>query len=406
MTAMDPEHSPSGFHPQGPEASVHLFLSGADGDTAALFGSRVAGLPISLSLCPVSEWIDVTDLGHSAVAVVQVDGDSPASIQRFTKLAERSGTPLIAASYEPPLALVRQLIRAGAHDVLPLPLSHAELEAAVTQILAEPAADERVPAPPPVAHGQPILVLKSRGGAGATALLTQLACRFAASEAQHGRQVCLIDFDIQFGDAAFQLGLTPPRSVLDLVEAGPRLDGQLLRSVAATHPSGLKVIAAPGQLMPLDAVSSEQVLAIFERAAREFDTVFVDLPANWTNWSLSLIARAARVLLITDLSVAALNRARRQLDLLDEQELGQVPLQLVVNRSSRKLLGGSSAVKLGDVAQVLGRGADFTVSDDPELMSTAIDRGVPISEIRRKSAIGKDLDLIAAAISADQARRG
>lgn len=406
MTAMDPDRSPAAFRPQGPERSVHLFLSGADGDTADLLGARVGGLPIGLSVCPVSEWIDVSDLGHAAVAVVQVNGDNPASIKRFEKLAELGTTPLIAATYEPPLALVRQLIRAGAHDVLPLPLVRDELDAAVTQLLAAPAEHLRTPAAPPVALGRSVLFIKSRGGAGATALASQLACRFAAREAEQGREVCLIDFDIQFGDAAFQLGITPPRSVLDLVEAGPRLDGQLLRSVAATHPSGLRVIAAPAQLMPLDAVGSDQVLAIVERARREFGTVFVDLPANWTNWSLSLIAQAGKLLLVTELSVAALNRARRMLDLLDEQELGQVPLQLVVNRTSRKFLGGGTAVKLADVAQVLGRGADFTVCDDPDVLAAAIDRGVPIEEIRRKSAIGKDLDIIGAALAADVAREG
>ena len=63
-------------------------------------------------------------------------------------------------------------------------------------------------------------------------------------------------------------------------------------------------------------------------------------------------------------------------------------------------------MKLADVAQVLGRGADFTVCDDPDVLAAAIDRGVPIEDIRRKSAIGKDLDIIGAALAADVAREG
>jgi len=396
---MNPNETARTWQPQGIEAGVHLYLSAADGDIGALLGARACGLPISVTLCPVSEWIDTADMASSAVAVVQVDADSPASIKRFERLAEMSDTPLIAATYEPPLALVRLLLKAGAHDVLPLPLTLDELEASIGHIRAEPKA-EVVP-PARTAHGKLVLFIKSRGGIGATAIASQLACRYAATEARANRQACLIDLDLQFGDAAFQLGLQPRLSVCDLVEAGPRLDGQLLRSVAAVHPCGLNVVAAPPQLMPLDAVSSDQVIAIIERATREFGTVFVDLPANWTNWSLSLIARADRILLVTELSVAALNRARRQLDLLGDQDLGQVPLQLIVNRNVRKLLGGGSPVKLGDVEQALGRKVDFTVTDEPEVLAAAIERGVPIDEIRRKSAIGKDLDVISAALAAD-----
>ena len=90
-----------------------------------------------------------------------------------------------------------------------------------------------------------VSVIKSVGGVGATALLTQLAIRAAENEAKFGREVCLIDLDVQFGDAAFQLGLQPQLTFFDLLEAGARLDGELLRATTTPHPSGLKVIAAP-----------------------------------------------------------------------------------------------------------------------------------------------------------------
>lgn len=397
---MDQPSTGTSFRPQGPEASLHLYLSGVEGEAGELLGKKVCGLPLSLSICPVSEWIDVADLSHSAVAVIQVNGDNPASIKRFTKLAEMTDTPLIVAAYEPPLALFRFLLKNGARDVLPLPLNFEDLESAVAQIIAEPAVQTKVANPVPTRNGRLVVFVKSHGGAGATAIASQLACRYAAADGASGRETALIDFDVQYGDAAFQLGLKPTLSVLDLVEAGPRLDGQLLRSVSVEHSSGLKIIAAPPQLTPLDALSSDQVLAIVDRAAREFGTVFVDLPANWTNWSLSLIARADKVLLVTELSLTALNRARRQLDLLAEQDLGRIPLQLILNRTVRKRFGGGQPLNIGHVESVLGRAVDFTVSDDPDVLSAALQQGVPIDEVRRKSAIGKDLETIRAALAA------
>ncbi|QIK95675.1 hypothetical protein G7076_03600 [Sphingomonas sp. HDW15A] len=231
---------------------------------------------------------------------------------------------------------------------------------------------------------------------GATAILGQLAQKFACEEAQHGRECCLIDLDLQFGDAAFQLGLQPALTVADLIAGRARVDGEMLRSIAAGHSSGLQVIAAPSEILPLEALDSDPLMHILDEAKSEFGTVFVDLPSNWTNWSLSLLASADLVLMVTQLSIPSLHRARRQLDLV-MQHLGGVRIQLVVNRFEKKLFG-----KLGadDVARVLGREADYLVANDYAVVSEAIDRGVPVSEIRRKGGVTRDLNALEAGVAA------
>ena len=373
---------------------MQLYLSGADGDAASLVGARVAGFPLSLNLLASEDRIDPEDLAGCAAAVVQVDQASPSSVKRFEKLAAATKTPLIAAAFEPPLALVRSLVRAGAHDVVPLPLDVADLETSLLPIrdqLARNAASGQS------ANGRLVSVIKSVGGIGATSLLTQLAVRATEKEAAYGREVCLLDLDLQFGNAAFQLGLRPSLTFFELIEAGARLDGELLRATTTLHPSGLKVIGAPKSLMPLDAVSSEQLIEIIEIAKREFGTVFVDLPASWTNWSLSLLAQSDLVLLITELSISGLYRARRQLDLLREQDLASVDLRIVVNRFEKGLL---KTVKQSDVQSALGRAVSYTIANEPGVMQPAIERGVPISEIKRKSAVGRDIDMLDGGIAA------
>ncbi|HVF83717.1 MAG TPA: pilus assembly protein CpaE, partial [Sphingomicrobium sp.] len=295
------------WRPQGREAGVQLYLSGTEGHAGELLGARVSGLPLSLNLVPVTDWIDPAELSAAAIAVVQVNPDAPASIKRFERLAAATDTRLIAAAYEPPLALVRGLLRSGAHDVLPLPLRLDDLEASLAPLFKE-ASTKEVQAF--AGTSRLVSVIKSRGGCGATALTTQLACRYAQSEAKQGRGACFVDFDVQFGDAAFQLGLMPKLTLGDLVEAGARLDGELLRSVAVTHPCGLPVIASPPTMLPLESISNDQVIAIVDSAQREYGTVIVDLPANWTHWSLSLVARSHLVFLVTELTVTGLHHAR------------------------------------------------------------------------------------------------
>jgi len=149
--------------------------------------------------------------------------------------------------------------------------------------------------------------------------------------------------------------------------------------------------------MPLEAVSNEHLMEIVDIATREFGTVFVDLPTNWTNWSLSMVARSDLVLLVTELTVAGLNRARRQLKLLESQDLSNVEVRVVVNRFEKNQ---SRNIRPADVREALGRDVAFTIANDPGLMRMAIDRGVPISDIKRKCTIGKDLDTLDMGIAA------
>jgi pilus assembly protein CpaE len=394
VSVINPNETAKSWQASKREPAVHLYLSGIEGDAGALAGARAAEFLLALSIVPVSDRIEPADLDTAAAAVIQVDADSPSSVKRFQKLAKATATPLIAATYEPPLAFVRALIRAGAHDVIPLPLSIEELETSLGPIRDDLAKRRKASG---AATGKLVTVLKSVGGVGATALMTQLAIRFARSEAAHNREVCILDLDMQFGDVAFQLGLQPKLSVLDLLEAGGRLDADLLQATTVEHSSGLKIIAAPPELMPLEGMPSEHLLAIVDLATREFGTVFVDLPTNWTNWSLSLVARSNLILLVTELSVAALSRARRQLNLLQAQDLGQLDVRVIVNRYEKSV---ARTIRPSDVREALGRDVGYTIGNDFAVMRAAIERGVPIEEIKRKSALGRDFDMFAAGVSA------
>ncbi len=388
MSVVNPNETARSWRTHRRESSVHLYLSGADGDAAELVNARVAGFALVLNVVSETDFIDPADLASASAAVVQVNRDEPASIKRFQKLAAATGTPLIAAAFEPPLAFVRSLIRAGAHDVVPLPLDVADLEVSLTPIRDELSRqDNQVSA----GAAKVVSIIKSVGGVGATALLTQLGIKFAEQEAAHGREACLIDFDVQFGDAAFQLGLRPSLTLADLIEAGARIDGDLLRATTARHASGLYVLASPPDMMPLESLSSDQLLQIVELAAREFGTVLVDLPTNWTNWSLSLLARSDVILLVTEMTVPSLFRARRQLDLIRSQDLDDLDVRVVINRYEKGLL---KTIRLADVRDTLGRDVSFTIANDHALMCSAIDRGIPIAEIKRKSSLARDLDTL------------
>jgi pilus assembly protein CpaE len=394
VSVINPNETSGSWKSSKREDAVQLYLSSIEGAAADLIGARVANAPLALNIVPVTDWIDPDQLSKALAAVIQVDSDNAASVKRFQKLVQAVSTPLIAGVYDPPLSLVRSLLRAGARDVIALPISMDEMEASLALLRED--LDKRQGAAA-ADTGKLVTVIKSVGGVGATAVLSQMALRFVRNEGHYGREACLIDLDLQFGDVAFQLGLRPKFSLLDLLEAGQRLDGELLRATCTDHPSGLKVIAAPGDMMPIEGVPTDHLLRIIELARQEFDTIFVDLSTNWTNWSLSVVAQSDLVLLITELTVAGINRAKRQLTLLDSQELSDLDVRVIVNRFEKSL---ARTVRAADVREALGCDVAYSIANDFSLMRSAIDRGVPIDELRRKSAVGKDLDALEAGIAA------
>src|SRR6185369_8878699 len=93
----------------------------------------------------------------------------------------------------------------------------------------------------------------------------------------------------------------------------------------------------------------------------------------------------------------SLHRARRQLDLIAEQDLAGLDVRVVVNRFEKGLF---RTIKAADVRQTLGRDIAYTIANDHSVMSAAVEQGVPISEIKRRSSVGKDIEALDAGIAA------
>ena len=271
-------------------------------------------MPILLATLPTNAEIPGHTLSGASILVLEVSPDHPASLERLSAVRDLyPGLPVIAAVRDANLPLVRTLLKQGVRDVVGLPLPHAEL----VEILKEISSELQAELSSDVQQGQLVTIMKSIGGVGATTIATHLATELAGRNT--GRGVCVFDLDLQFGDAASYLGLSNQLSIADLLEAGSRIDSDLLRSVVSTTAQGLNVIAAPVDMMPIEAVNADQILRIIDLARREFDYVVIDLPTNWTNWALSLVARSTAIFLIVELSVASLRQAKRQLQLLDNQ---------------------------------------------------------------------------------------
>jgi pilus assembly protein CpaE len=340
----------------------------------------------SAKLVPLELHEDITDahLFGAGILVVHVDPAVPSSMDRVEGVrALRPELPQIVALESADLRLVRTLVRQGVADVVSLPLSPEELLQVVIAVMEVQSANDgsRARLAPLIA------VTRAVGGGGATTLVTHLAASFADPNAGKSN-VCLLDLDVQYGRVAEVLGLSPKRNLRDLLEAGSRLDDSLLRSVAVQHASGVAVIAAPEDIVPLESIDTEQLRRTIELARQEFDFVFVDLPSNLTNWNLSILAEADGILMLAEQTIASLRQARRRLDLFRSVGIDRRIVSVVVNRMERRLFG---TISLTDVEKVLDHPVLCGLRADVQSISAAQDQGVLLKQVRAKSAYAADV---------------
>nr|WP_310524776.1 hypothetical protein [Polymorphobacter sp.] len=369
----------------GPVLKVTIVLDAA---TAAMLDATRLALPdtdVRVHAGTLQSFsADIALLRSTDVLIAHLDPNNPREFEEFERFVSehRDRMPVVAAVRELSVAVTRRVLRSDAIDVLALPFTPDELHQAIET------GRHRIARSRPVERsraGRVVTFLGALGGVGTSAIATQAGMLWADQQS-----VCLIDLDLQFGNAALYLNLRPQLNLADLLDAGERLDAEFLRSVAEKHSSGLSVIASPPDIMPLDALTPEFVDYLLDLAVQTYDVVLVDLPGAWVNWSVSALNKSSAICLITGLSVPGVHQARRQLEVLEANGLSE-RVRIVLNRVVNPLFGRAD---MTEAEKVLRHKVDFPVSNDYQTISAAIDEGRLLSTIKVKSRVEKDLRLM------------
>jgi pilus assembly protein CpaE len=273
--------------------------------------------------------------------------------------------------------------------------THIEKVVEVQRVTALASSDQNFEARPP--QGDVIAVLRSTGGAGSTTIAIECGCALAQ---RMEADACYLDLDLQFGNAALLLDLAPATSVVSLLEHADDIDAAFLKKVCVRHKSGLHVLAAPADIVPLEALTPKTAHRILSAAREAFPTVILDLPLAWSEWSLTLLKQASVLVIVTGLAVPELGRTARLIRGLREHGLDSDDTLLVANRVPRFFAGE----RLEAAEKVLGRKFAFSIVRDDDTVQEAHDRGVRLAEAGR-GRVEKDMRALANGICARLAAR-
>ena len=338
-----------------------------------------------------------------AVPVVAVMGPSCSSEESLA-LSERimREYPLMASILvvdELTTQLLQQALRAGVRDVLALTGESGALAQAVQRVavtLDQAPRSAQVPAPvtpvddmgvTPTVNGQVITVFSTKGGAGKSMLATSLAVELAR---RSNEPVCLVDADLQFGDVAVMLKLTPHHTIVDAVSVLDRMDPPLLDSLLVTHePSGLRVMPAPLEPAFADQVGAAEMVAIVEMLRSFCSFVIVDTPAYFNDVVLGLVEVSDRVLLVAGMDIPNIKNVKIGLQTLRLLNTPMDKLLLVLNRANSKV-----KLDVGEVERTLQVKADILIPSDI-CVPQAVNKGEPVVLHAPKSGVTKSIQQLA-----------
>ncbi|MGL5008496.1 MAG: AAA family ATPase, partial [Paracoccaceae bacterium] len=281
------------------------------------------------------------------------------------------------------LAQARALIDAGVEEVVPM----ASLLPAAAPVMPE---EQPVDGVEKGLNGMVIVVAKARGGVGATTTAVNLAQALLVQprkgrKAAEAKRVALLDFDIQNGAVGSYLDVSDGGGVIEMLRSGEVPDATVLRRAMIAHPNGLSVLPAPTDFAPVDALTAPMIEAALASLRTRYDYVVIDLPTAVLPSLSVLLAKADRVLLVTDTAVSSIRQANRLLTLFTEDNFA-LPVEVVVTRESKPFHQSRS---LKEAVAVLGRPFAHWIPRDDRAARRSIDLGKPAAIVAASSAMTK-----------------
>ena len=343
-----------------------LIESALDGDSLL----EVAGYADHLE-----DWASFLEQPGDIVVVASYGHDEGVTGMVDYAVKHRPDRPVVVMSEASPNGFLRQVFEAGADDVITLPQSAEEVAFTLQKVLAR----RKGLSVPGKASAPLIAVLGPKGGTGKTLIATNLAVALAQRDAR----VVLVDLDLQFGDIGLALGLSPERTMYDLMKAGAPFDHDKLDRHLIKHSSGVRVLIAPTRPDQASAVSIEFLRDIYASLRTMCDAVIVDTPPGFTPEVIATIDVSSDICMVGMLDSLSLKNTKLGLETLDLMGYDTGHVSLVLNRADSRV-----GITPDDVSTIVGRAPDVSIPSDREI-PRSINEGTPIVAARQGSGAAK-----------------
>lgn len=233
------------------------------------------------------------------------------------------------------------------------------------------------------ARGKVVAMLSVKGGAGATVIATNLAHAISTE----GRRVCLIDLNLQFGEASLYVSeSSPSATVADVVRCIERLDGTLLEANMLRIAPNYWLLAAPESPETAIDIRARHIERILTVAREHFDFVILDISRAFDANSIMALDCADHIYLVLQKTLPYLRDCARLLKLFQSLSYPAACVHLLVNRHEK---GGD--IGLREVERSLHKEVATTLPNSFNAVAAAINLGRPVLDLAPRDPFSKAL---------------
>jgi pilus assembly protein CpaE len=258
------------------------------------------------------------------VVMVVFNGDEEESLNYLQGVAEKEPRPAIfALLQERSPSLMKRVLRAGADELLFLPLDTGDATRALLKISESRRREDRT------VGGTVISLVSLVGGVGVTSLAGNLALAMRYSL---DKRVAVIDLDLQASALSVFLNVEPDRTMMALTEGDKKIDSIQLEGALSKHSSGIYLLAAPKRIEDSEMVTDAAIGNVIEIMRQLFDYVIVDCGTHIDATKVAAWERSQHLFYVLDQSIGAARCAWRFVDLCGRLGLNSLEPAFVISR--------------------------------------------------------------------------
>lgn len=243
-----------------------------------------------------------------------------------------------------------------------------------------------------------IVVASPKGGSGKTAVSSNLAVALAQ---RHPGRVVAVDLDVQFGDLALALSLSPVHTLAQLARTVD-LDATTVKLHLTPSQHGLFILAGANDPVDAESIGHGHVTLVLSLLAQNFDYVIVDTSAGLDDRTLAALECATDLLLVSSLDVTSIRSLRKAIDAFDHMGV-KAKRQLVLNRADAKV-----GLNPADAEEAIGMKISCSIPSTREI-PLSLNLGNPVVIAEPKSAVAKQMQHLSqmyAPVDSQQSRKG
>jgi pilus assembly protein CpaE len=324
---------------------------------------------------------------------------SRSGLRRLAALHEDCpATSIVLAFTDRPDASLREIVQAGADDILRLPFDQDDLVMALERALdiggrrfvgmtpKTPGGVIPLPVTPAVPTQAKVFTVSSAtGGCGKTFMATNMALFLARHT---GKRVVLVDLDLQFGEVSTALRLRPNYTIYDALQReDDNFDfGEHLDEFLVQHEGGFSVLAAPKDPAEADGIGPADVTRILDVLRGHCDYLVVDTPAALTEVVLAAFDVSEHLFSLATVDLPSVRNLGVFLQTLDKLRIPSENISLILNKAERDV-----GLDIGQITRLFPQGFKAILPYAREV-SRSINMGMPVlasdptAEVSRKLA--------------------